>query len=276
MIRRYFKDGILGVLIFVCMLGGGCDEAQRPLVDGLGPIDLIDRGSDGQAVRNASLALVSECMKRADSNKTVRIDGYLAELCRKPNYYYGGPVHFTVSRQNDRLLIQYKIRFQIYPDSTSSERSLELLQKARACLPQVQSVWQRYGVVLDIPMDSNKNPDGASGAAQQNVMLVDWDGRSNSGMFYVSGDQDSLCRVMVHEVGHHLGLEDEYFDSNCPDRPLVSAESNPYSIMAAIWGMGWDNFEFYSRHVQRVFSGFCGDASVSEYTADKIILGYPE
>lgn len=48
-----------------------------------------------------------------------------------------------------------------------------------------------------------------------------------------AGRQIEYCTTALHEFGHRLGLADEYAEpASCPDRPGISREKAPWSIMA--------------------------------------------
>ncbi|MGK5083895.1 hypothetical protein WDW37_11385 [Bdellovibrionota bacterium FG-1] len=80
------------------------------------------------------------------------------------------------------------------------------------------------------------------------------------------------CNMIVHELGHRLGLPDEYAEPLCPNRPGVSQESFPYSIMAVPQAGLLDDIipaemrpsgddtleEFFTRSVTRVVGPLCG------------------
>ncbi len=240
-------------------------------------------GKTDYSVRDESRAWMGACAKRVPDDKTQTIDSRVHELCRKPNYYYSSPVRFVIAKKDGVVRMEYKIRFTIYDyDIVGDSRSLELLEMARACSPEIRKVWERYGVDANVEMDSDRHPSAVGDSLpRQSVLLVNYSGRSNSGTFY-SADQDSFCRMMVHEVGHHFGLEDEYYDTACPDRPFVSKEQDPYSVMNTIWGMDWDNMDFYGRHVRSIFADYCGDETgkapmpVEPVPADYVDLGFPE
>jgi len=83
--------------------------------------------------------------------------------------------------------------------------------------------------------------------------------------------QREYCTMLVHEFGHRLGLPDEYADPGCPDRPFVSKETYPWSIMAVPWmgfvdtpdvlsgfgGVDSGLVEFYPRHIASVLGPLC-------------------
>jgi hypothetical protein len=83
--------------------------------------------------------------------------------------------------------------------------------------------------------------------------------------------QKEFCLMVLHETGHLLGLPDEYADPMCPDRPFVSNEQNPWSVMAIPYYGALDDtallasplmlqlsgVEFFPRHLQTIMSQAC-------------------
>jgi hypothetical protein len=76
-----------------------------------------------------------------------------------------------------------------------------------------------------------------------------------------------FCNMMVHEVGHRMGLPDEYAFPEC-DAGLrfVSQESGPWSAMAVpmvgildggLFGVDTHTAEFFPRHLKQIVAPLC-------------------
>ena len=63
--------------------------------------------------------------------------------------------------------------------------------------------------------------------AHSTVTLSAGSGRANAGHFYADDDGTTVA----HEIGHHMGLVDEYVDANDPDRFIGESDS----IMRVVW-----------------------------------------
>jgi hypothetical protein len=162
--------------------------------------------------------------------------------------------------------------FKIVPNHLSDTEAQSLLDLARACAPMINSIWSRYDITLNVAMDSNRHPNPSLNSLPSlTVNLINSSGRSDAMNFY-RNDQDGFCKTMTHEVGHHLGLEDEYGDLECPDRPFVSTESAPYSFMANYWPGTWENTDFYERHIRWLFSDYCSNNSPANSNSDQQVL----
>jgi hypothetical protein len=69
--------------------------------------------------------------------------------------------------------------------------------------------------------------------------------------------QDGVCLVMLHEMGHWLGLDDEYAETAaCPSRERIAEEKSPWSVMDNQYS-GWDKIELFARHAKTIFEPMC-------------------
>ena len=233
------------------------------------PTNLGSSGADENApvdlsVRESNFAWAQSCAERLSPTATREIHDYMRELCRKPDFYYGNPRNFQLNNRDHQLGLAYKIHFRILgaPDRVNA---LNWLEQARSCLPAMQAVWQRYGVRLEIPMDSDFHPssEGAHLPVQE-VELGGEGGRSHALRFHLR-EGDAFCKMMIHEIGHHFGLEDEYVDPDCPNRPFISTERSPFSLMANI-SETWNQLDFFPRHLRSIFGEFCGEVPTATFS----------
>ncbi len=106
--------------------------------------------------------------------------------------------------------------------------------------PEMERRWERFveetwtseeeAFALDI--------DFVSEGGHTQVTVIDGEGHSDSGTFYTA--EEDL--VIAHEIGHHLGLNDEYEDGDDPDR-LIGEEDSLMRI-------NWDDAKLYPRHFE--------------------------
>jgi hypothetical protein len=223
---------------------------------------------------------VQNCIEHTEYKATKNIDYFSWNLCKQPNFYHGSNVLFSAFNNGKKLGIRMKIHFKILPKETTNNTASTMLRMAQECVPVLKNIWNRYGVELYLSMDSDRSPTRESYfIPTQEVNLINAYARSNSANFYMEKNQDDFCRLMIHEVGHHFGLPDEYEDKDCPDREYVSNERHPSSIMANMWWPRWDEMDFYPRHIQRIFGSFCGGKDPiikAEEVKDRIWIGFPE
>ena len=266
--------------------------------------------SASNAVREASRKVVEDCLAAVPGNKNIPVNDSWTSVCRKAGpdgkggLNQGEESHFSLARREDGIHIGMKIRFNIQPKETKAKRAALLLEKTRACMNDLNQYWKRYAVRLDVEIDSNRSK--TEGAPDYQLALSDRPGRSHSRLHYFKGLEPGptyacfqgclvggtmlktgtaaceqlcepvrhreFCLMMLHEVGHLLGLPDEYAEPEaCPDREFVSNETMPYSVMAVPMFGFLDNIqllgnedvlnlnavEFFPRHLKKILKPIC-------------------
>ncbi len=106
---------------------------------------------------------------------------------------------------------------------------------------EIEKFWSNKEFSLDV--------EWVESGEDNTVHVSRGSGRENSANFYTSTDK----WVASHEIGHLLGLNDEYVDRS--DRHRLIGESN--SIMRA----SWDGAVPYTRHLAMIMSHFDCDKS---------------
>jgi hypothetical protein len=74
----------------------------------------------------------------------------------------------------------------------------------------------------------------------------------------------------AHELGHHLGLKDEYIDASAPSRATATSPGvhTDNSLMGNYYSEGRDKAEIKTRHAQTI-AGHAGGASGRSFTVSK-------
>lgn len=188
----------------------------------------------------------------------VKTDQFSTSPCRGKELS-GGKVKYSVYADEKGIHIRGGILFK--PDSgISLRREQELLNQAKACLPNIRDLWGRYGIDMQIQVAS-QNYGAMSSRDSIEVKMIDAKDRSDQYTYFFGGkygNKNKFCLMMTHEIGHNLGLPDEYFDEECPDRKLAKGSGKIASIMEN-QNHGWELIDFMPRHIASIISPLCPD-----------------
>jgi hypothetical protein len=256
-------------------------------------------------IRALNRYLVEDCAANA-VNASARVEGQATFLCRKVAVLADETrrtrVGYDLSKARNGVHVGVSLRF-VTPPGLSSERARTMLYKMfDDCLEPIEAVWSRYGISLDPQFLWSKegaSADIPTSHPEIRISLEDSFGRANSEKYFFRGRGSwldcfrqclpdmsqcpetcrgeithELCGMMAHEIGHTLGLNDEYADPECPDRSLLAQEANPWSIMADPFHP-WEQIEYFPRHVGDVVRPLCQgtNAAVASFPT-RMYLGY--
>jgi hypothetical protein len=262
------------------------------------------------SVRTANLALVSRCAELTEVGKSIDISTDPPDECKPFNDISDqlirlakglpwnvlccttrGHIRHRIVRKLDGVHLGLHLRFHFGPQD--SQNQALILDTARSCIPFISNIWGRYGIKLDLVMDSATAPISSGGTPIADVELSDTKGRATSSQFYLRGQDDGeysqgellnwrdssvlrkvllpptpiapdqrrnaqawdFCKTVVHETGHILGLTDEYPYEICPN-PEVSRDEDPWSFMDNQFRNS-TQIEFFPRHLRRILSPLC-------------------
>lgn len=231
---------------------GTTPEPPRPTAetdtDGDGVPDVRDafphnyresKDSDGDGVGDVGDAFPNDPKESRDSdcdgtgdNADKKFDG--TGVCTTVNYRwsdgaYGFHSKFDLRTNPDgTMTATVRIRLTGERDAT----------REAAWEKATEEMFSRNGLTVDVVFQSE-----ATGA-HSSVNVARGNGRANASQLF-TGD-DGL--TVAHEVGHHLGLVDEYADSGDPARFIGESDS----IMRSVWGTP----RAYARHLDMIKSLF--------------------
>lgn len=133
-------------------------------------------------------------------------------LCTAPNGYKNHRRHYQIGRQNGRIRVRIPINFVLAPGERDAAGARRKLERAKSCASRF---YARYGLSVEI---ENENSPSVP-----RVLYSGEVGRSNTSSIHLGEDAThNSCTMMVHEMGHYMGLQDRYARMDeCPARPGI-------------------------------------------------------
>lgn len=209
---------------------------------------------------------VADCLKKVTEGSHVRINRTKSMLCKRSDSWWkddtklSSPNSFTVSKLNGQIVIAMDLFFKYKGDPKNRTTVLARLGRVKSCMAKF---YQRFGLKLDLDF---KVDTGWSDWASSDIALNLWDkyDRANSANWIMTNTMlngshidltdATACGIASHELGHLLGLNDRYVDSQCPDRKL----GPPDDIMRASGWTGLASERLYPDQLQSIIRPLCG------------------
>ncbi len=167
------------------------------------------------AERNLRVGYLSTCLR----NRTIRNNVWRDVMHIQPvlcTTRRNQRVHYKIGRQNGRIRIQVPLNFRWNGEAANETRGRRQLRDALAC---AQNFYGQYGI--NVTVQNNPNP------ANPVVAFTNTVGRSNTGSFHLGENHNhNACTMVVHEIGHWMGLPDRYANQSCTPNPGVVAGSS--------------------------------------------------
>ncbi len=148
---------------------------------------------------------------------------------------------YAIGRDGGALTLRLREHFV---EESGNRNARAIVEHLRACLPEIQRVFSRYGVQFGLTITTSWERAAPPNDAMV-VALAEEFGRGDAYHF----DADMRCATLLHELGHHLGLADEYReDGTCRawQAPDASIMSLPNEELEAL--------DFMPRHLQRILA----------------------
>lgn len=230
----------------------GCGDTSTTRKPPIQPIELESPfQKERRQIRKQNLDIVNQCAQNPDHSGKIKVFGESRSLCKAPDDFHYSSVDHIIFRDGERFSIEMRIGLAIGSEVTSSVRSQEIFQEILTCVPQIQAVYNRYGLDLNFKFFQEYR---FGPRLYNTVDVIDAPGRSSSGTWFIQDKK--FCLTMLHEISHLFGFADEYEDTSCPDREFISNEKNPISIMKNTTA-GFEYVDLYPRHIQMIIDPFC-------------------
>lgn len=172
-------------------------------------------------------------------------DGQVIKVRETVEDYCGGiQSNYSIKRSGDSVQLLLNLAFS--PDESLSNEAFENgIRKTRSCIPYIKKFYSKYNIDFDI----NFFPFYSALVAPDNqIVLTGKNTRSNSLLFSLK--DGTYCKMVLHEVGHHLGLRDEYYEAGtCRAKAHAARERNPHSLMETIYE---NNLALFPRHFRTI------------------------
>lgn len=261
------------------------------------------------SIRTYDNFLVQDCANSAVVGAKASVDTTSPKrLCRETSFIVEDEVRsshvaYDIWKDKNGVQIGMSVRF-LTSEKGTSERAFKMVEEiAVKCPAKLRSMLRRYGIGFEADFLVIRNPSYFATTAKTvhptiTVDLVDAFGRANSGAYYYAGQGDwkkcatciakkeacaagckgdigdEFCSTMAHELGHSLGLPDEYKDEDCPDRKFLSKDSDPWSLMDD-HAHPWDDVELFPRHIAPIVAPLCkGSDAVIARDGPRLFLAY--
>lgn len=190
----------------------GCDTMALSMQN---PELAAENTRQENAERSLRVGYLSTCLR----NRTIRNNVWRDVMHIQPVLCAGNRnqrVHYKIGRQNGRIRVQVPLNFRWNGDAANEARGRRQLRDALSC---AQNFFSQYGVSVDV----QNNPNPANPVVAFNTTI----GRSNTGSFFLGENHNhNACTMVVHEIGHWMGLPDRYANQTCTPNPGVVSGSS--------------------------------------------------
>jgi hypothetical protein len=230
LLNRKVSIQSLAILALLSACGGPALELDR---EGENLQEIINPIKDPEAtnkLRAANLAIVKRLSDRFEEGRVYAVKGDSQSQCGHiPHAYH-------VARNEGALHIGLKVAFVFDDPSASPEFRAAAQSFVSKCESEQRAFWLRNGLHMNLSTRYLEADEESSDEFEHRVKLRNKTCRSHSGSYCLGAEATDLsCGVFIHEIGHLLGLADEYHEKgSCRSAEFSeSAQSAPYNFMAS-------------------------------------------
>ena len=225
--------------------------------------DNLNQKVDDYASENS---YISNCIDRVPDGKEIHYSKlFNADVCRKIlsffDYKRVTSVKYTLLKREGRIVIKTSIYANYRGSLFNREKALKDI---RETVPCIKDFYARHGIKLDLTIREGNNP---LDWIQSDHFINFYDSfhrpRAKKWAIYVTHGKniltkDTRCRLFVHELGHSLGLNDTYPDTDCPDRKHIMPRND---IMSAGKNSNIHYTKLYPYAIEKLLKPLCGEMS---------------
>jgi hypothetical protein len=251
--NRYF--GISAFAFFSLLALVRCSKSSSP-APGDYSYSNYDPIKDRHAVDLENQQLVSTALAKLKDHEIVEVDENVQSQCVYTESNY------SLSRINNMMNLNIHIAL-LNTDSNESDFASDVAE-VKACVPIMENFWSRYNIKLNLDFKL-PNDKVVSDTIFHQVKLYHGKARSDSLDWFV-GSSD--CFVYLHEIGHLIGLPDEYSeDGTCRTPKYEAHDWQSYSLMKDRFKITPAESRFiewislFPRHIKSILAPVYDDAS---------------
>jgi len=204
---------------------------------------------------------IKKCLENVEEGIEVKVDGSYSEICKKVDWwideYRGSPKKYTLSKQNDLIVLTTSVSFHYKGDPKNRSKTFEL---ANGALPCIKNFFAKHGIILNLTFKDSDDKETSHLKSDLDINLWDYYRKVNSenwSFLHIPTESDfekKNCGIFIHELSHNLGLKDTYPNPDCPDREVGDDVDD---IMYSANIRSTENLKFTDQAIKELLAPLC-------------------